>query len=430
MSKYLAMAQNTRALVTGMLEKRGLQPPARWMMAERNGFVWLIGVLPTLPKLSPYLTPDVSHSLSTALKGKPVVLSNSTGLRYAILLSAKPVLPDEAQFPQPFPERDQFSLGIGFRETIAASAQEWQSMLVCGAPGSGKSTFLRLLTHTARVHGWMLYLADPDGNTYPEVWNQFAEMPVAGSLEEVRLMTERIAAEIGRRSAFYQSQTVLRGGMAPEDLDDYNRLASQPLRRVLVVMDEGNTYLGDRTIERNLAELARRGRKWGVHLVLAGHNWRSKDVSRELSSMLKTRVCFGVADDTSGEVVLDSRRWALYAMRINRSGRGVIQLGGKTQPFQAFKIEKANEIAWLASTSKLEPLSQVELEMVRVAIEELNGEFPVNRLADRLGGKISEWDVRNTAKLWEQRGWLTTPADAVSARKVTPELEKLAGFIS
>jgi hypothetical protein len=71
------------------------------------------------------------------------------------------------------PERDQFSLG-SVREDHRPQAQVWQSMLVCERQVVEKPPSLRLLTTTARVHGWMLYLADPDGNTYPSM-DQFAE---------------------------------------------------------------------------------------------------------------------------------------------------------------------------------------------------------------------------------------------------------------
>ena len=430
MSGYMDSAQNARVVVNTLLQERGLQPPTRWLLSERNGFVWLIGVLPVLPKLTPYVEQDVFHSLSTALQGKPVILSNSTGMRYAVLLSAKPKLPDTGFFQAERLARDIFPFGIGLKGNVEAHAKDWLNMIVGGSQGSGKSTFLRLVAHTARLHGWQLYLADPDGNTFPEIWNQAARRPVAGSMDEVIKLLSAVEAEIERRSALYAALAAKTNGMPPQDIEQYNQAAGTMLPRAVVVIDEANSYLGNKTAAESLGEIARRGRKWGIHVVLAAHNWRARDVSRALSSMFPTRVCLRVADDTSGEVVLDSHRWGMYALGITKPGRAAVKLSGKIQPVQTYLLGKEQEMAWLGSQPMSDPLSKAEREMVRCAIEEMGGEFPVGRLADRLKDTVSEWDVRKTAERWELRGWLTTPDDAVSARKVTIELAKMAGISS
>lgn len=429
MSGYMDSAISTRMVVNTLLQERGLQPPTRWLLSERNGFVWLIGVLPVLPKLTPYVDADVFHSLSTALHGKPVILSNTTGLRYAVLLSGKPRLPDSAQYPVENLARDVFPFGIGFKGGVEAHAKDWLNMIVGGSQGSGKSTFLRLVANTARLHGWQLYLGDPDGNTFSEIWNQAARLPVAGSMEEVAKMLSAVEAEIERRSALYQAEAARLHGSPAGDIDQYNQTASAPLPRAVVVIDEANSYLGNKTVAELLGEIARRGRKWGMHVVLAAHNWRSKDVSRALSSMFPTRVCLHVADDTSGEVVLDSHRWGMYALSITKPGRAVIKLGGKIQPVQTYLLSKEQELAWLEGAVPGEPLSKAEREMVRCAAEELEGRFVIDRLTEKLEAQgITRWDIRTTAERWELRGWLTHPEDAVSPRLVTIELAKMAGL--
>jgi hypothetical protein len=430
---YLETAKRASSIVSGLLADRGLEPPARWVLTERNNLTWLLGILPTLSKLQPYVQEDVFHSLSTALGGRPVILSNSTGMRYAILLSAKPTLPKSVDFPGGDVVerlgRDNFALGEGFRGPVRANAREWISMLIAGAPGSGKSTFLRSLAHTARLNGWQLYLVDPDGNTFSEVWNAAAAMPVGGSLEDALQVLGRVEGEIERRVVLFQEAAERNpNGLPPVDLDAYNAMVPDQLPRVALIIDEANTYMGDKGVAGSLSEIARRGRKWGVHIILAGHNWRAKDVSRELSAMLQTRLCLAVADDTSGEVVLGSHRWGQYAMQIQTPGRAVLRFKNLIQPIQTYMVRPEQEAAWLAVGALPDPLSSIEREMVRVAVEEQGGAFAVKKLAQLMGGQASEWTIGQTAKRWERMGWLTAPADAVSPRLVTDELRKRAGL--
>jgi DNA segregation ATPase FtsK/SpoIIIE-like protein len=217
----------------------------------------------------------------------------------------------------------------------------------------------------------------------------------------------------------------------PDDIDDYNRRSGSSLPRIALLIDEANTYLGNKAIEPALADLSRRGRKWGVHLILAAHNWRAADVPREVSGMYKTRICLRVEDNTSGTVVLGTKRWGDWCERIKLPGRAVIATNGRSEPVQLYNVSKEQEAEWLKETEAPSPLSQEESIMVRKAIEELEGKFIIDRLAEKLEGQgISRWKIQQTGKSFEQRGWLTKPADAASPRMVKPELARLAGIKS
>ena len=143
--------------------------------------------------------------------------------------------------------------------------------------------------------------AAPLGQVQP---SPVAAAPVAEGPDELVGVLEMVDAEIDRRKALFS--TVSDDGLPPADLDAYNRLALQPLPPIMLIVDEANSYFDHKNILVRLEDLSRRGRKWGVVIVLAAHNWRAKDVSRGLSAMFPTRVCFRVADDTSGAVALIS----------------------------------------------------------------------------------------------------------------------------
>ncbi|MEW5873455.1 MAG: hypothetical protein AB1894_29615 [Chloroflexota bacterium] len=89
---YLPAARQVAQAVPGILAERGLKPfISRFVLTEtEQGHVWLFVVLEVSPLEHPedYAASDVLDYLSTALHGLPVVISNSYGMRYAVLLSS------------------------------------------------------------------------------------------------------------------------------------------------------------------------------------------------------------------------------------------------------------------------------------------------------------------------------------------------------
>ena len=89
---YLPAARYVAQAIPGILAQRGLKPfISRFVLTEtQQGNAWLFVVLEVRPLNHPedYAASEVLHYLSTALHGLPVVISNSYGLRYAVLLSS------------------------------------------------------------------------------------------------------------------------------------------------------------------------------------------------------------------------------------------------------------------------------------------------------------------------------------------------------
>ena len=90
-NRYLPAAHYVAQAIPGILAQCGLKPfISRFVLTEtEQGNAWLFVVLEVGPLNHPedYAAPNVLHYLSTALNGLPVVLSDSYGLRYAVLLS-------------------------------------------------------------------------------------------------------------------------------------------------------------------------------------------------------------------------------------------------------------------------------------------------------------------------------------------------------
>jgi len=89
---YLPAARYVAQVIPDLLAERGLKPfISRLVLTEtERGAVWLFVVLEIRPlgNLEDYTSADILHYLSTALRGLPVVICNSYGLRYAVRLHA------------------------------------------------------------------------------------------------------------------------------------------------------------------------------------------------------------------------------------------------------------------------------------------------------------------------------------------------------
>lgn len=424
-SRFFAEARHCARLIVHTLTQRNLNAALTFYLTERNGLVWLAVVLNLNHmegRLEGFISSETLHHLSTALHGKPVFLSNSTGLRYMILLNALPKLPEMIPYPSVF-EKNSLPLGVGLSGPLTMLTL--QNTLICGEPGSGKSNLLECLNFAATLHGWLRFYVDPDATTFnPDVINPKNACPVAQSAREFKALLGAIQAELARRRTLFQEAA--QNGAMPTNLDEYNKIAKEPLPRMILFVDEANSYFDDKEILEQVTDLARRGRKWGLTIILAGHNWRAKDVPRGLSAMFPTRISFRVSDDTSAAVVLGSRHWGKQALGLRQPGRGILFMNGQYSIFQAYRLLAEQAVS--AQPVEFNPLSDVERALVAYALEQLEGRFIVNRLAQAVAGQgISHHQVQKIAEQFERRSWLTKPQHATDARRITPELARLAG---
>ena len=103
LEKYRPVAEHAkRILVHELVNELKLQAPSKYLLASRNGMVWLIAVMNPLAlgtAIGKYHNPRVAHQISTAFAGKPVFIANKTGLRYGVMLSQKLKLPKRSSFP-------------------------------------------------------------------------------------------------------------------------------------------------------------------------------------------------------------------------------------------------------------------------------------------------------------------------------------------
>ena len=427
LEKYRAIADYAKKIIRHeLVNELKLQPPSRYLLVARNGMVWLLAIMNPLAlgaSLRKYHNPQVAHQISTAFAGKPVYIANQTGLRYGVLLSTKPALPKKILFPGFGQKKDEFILGRNLQKEITLKASQLKNVLIGAAQGSGKSNTINLLVHQMRAFGWQLYLADPQEHTFnPDIWDSLAAHPVASKDDEVITILERIKAEIEARKAAFRE--IADGSIPPSDIDAYNAISPKHLPRIGFLIDEANTFLANKIIFAAIADLLRQGRKWGLHIVLAGHEWHKRDVPSSVNDMLQTRLALSTPDEFSGAVVLRSSRWGRWVMD-QPAGRGALKASGRVIPMQFYLVTDEQQREWLSGMTTPGPLTEDERAYVAFALNQ-GGAFKISALVREFD--VSEWGMRKLAQAWEQRGWLLQGRGAAAPRIVSETLIELAGL--
>jgi S-DNA-T family DNA segregation ATPase FtsK/SpoIIIE len=235
--------------------------------------------------------------------------------------------------------------------SLAIDARTTPHVLLSGATGSGKGGAIRAAAGAALEGGWHLVVLDPkEAGEY--AWLDLLGVPVVTELREQIETLERLAAV--RRAR----QQVVRSYGVDTWLDLPGELL-QIWRPVLVVVDEAADLLAatkgksgeDRlraafqhTAGELIAELARKGRSAGIHLLVAIHRPETAqlgDQGGSLRNNLTARLALGSLD-ADGLRMLGIAAGDPVALALDGTpGRGVcVGFAGDPRP-------SACQVAWL-----------------------------------------------------------------------------------
>ena len=418
---YTEAVAVAETLVAVMIQDLHLQAPMQYYLDATGERVWLIAILDPRDlggQIAAYTRPQTLHQLSTALGGKPVILSNHTGLRYGILMSDKPKLPLQVSYPDDVPT-GSVPLGRTLSGCLHPQASKLMNVLVGGEQGSGKSTLLHLFAYAAWQNNWQVYAADPRAMTFDESWNGVLRVPVADKADALLNILDVLDREMERRAALFRS--VRGGGLPAGSIDAYNVMVEQgqKLQRIFFLVDEANTFLANDKVRKRVEDLSRQPRKFGIHFVLAGHNWRDADVPRGLSANFHTRISLRVADDTSGRVVLNNPRWGKAMMKVTQPGRAVVFLDGRFTRTQFYKLDEDRIIPMLLSGSgPAAALSEQDRKIAEFARQN-DDKLTVEVLT---GYGMGQQEARRLQNNWRARGWAFNDPKRSNGLYITPEL--------
>ncbi len=176
---------------------------------------------------------------------------------------------------------------INHKEVCFEIGEAQNHTLICGRSGSGKSNFLHVLIQNLAFYyapnEVQLFLLD-----YKEgvEFNAYADPAI---LEHARLVS--VASSVGFGVSFLSwldKETKKRGELFKQfnvkDLSDYRKHGE--MSRLIVVIDEFQVLFSDSTtkekerVERYLTTLLKKGRSYGVHLILATQTMRDADINK------------------------------------------------------------------------------------------------------------------------------------------------------
>ncbi len=170
--------------------------------------------------------------------------------------------------------------------------------LICDHSGSGKSNFLHVLIQNlafyyapSEVQLFLLdYKEGVEFNAYtnPTILEHARLVSVAGSVGFGVGFLSWLCKEMQERANLFKQFNV-------KDLNDYRKHGEMP--RLIVVIDEfqvlfsdGSTKEKDRRVEAYLTTILKKGRSYGVHLILATQTMRGTDINKSLMAQIANRI--------------------------------------------------------------------------------------------------------------------------------------------
>ncbi len=200
---------------------------------------------------------------------------------------------------------------INHKEVCFEIGNEQNHTLICDHSGSGKSNFLHVLIQNLAFYyapnEVQLFLLDykegVEFNAYTDPILEHARLvSVASSVGFGMSFLSWLCDEIKKRSELFKQFKV-------KDLSDYRKHEKMP--RLIVVIDEFQVLFSDKStqvkgsVERSLNTLLKKGRSYGVHLVLATQTMRGGEIDSSFKAQIANRIALPMDAEDSTKILDD-----------------------------------------------------------------------------------------------------------------------------
>lgn len=219
------------------------------------------------------------------------------------------VLPNRIDWNSSLMNRENSILVLG--ESIANKVEVDLSkvphLLLGGSTGSGKTLLLKLLLMQCLEKDFYVYIADFKGGVdFNKSWKSKANIITEPNVLVVCL--DNIVKELHNRMRLFSE-------LGCANIDEYNKRFNDNMSRVVFGCDEVAELL-DKTgldkkakeviakYESGIATIARLGRAFGVHLMLATQRPDANIISGQIKNNIDFRAC-GRADNILSQIILD-----------------------------------------------------------------------------------------------------------------------------
>ncbi|WRE19296.1 DNA translocase FtsK [Helicobacter pylori] len=199
---------------------------------------------------------------------------------------------------------------INHKEVCFEIGKEQNHTLICDHSGSGKSNFLHVLIQNLAFYydpdEVQLFLLDykegVEFNAYtdPSPLEHARLVSVASSISYGITFLKWLCDEIQKRADRFKQFNV-------KDLSDYRKHGEMP--RLIVVVDEFQVLFSDKStqvkgsVERSLNTLLKKGRSYGVHLVLATQTMRGGEIDSSIKAQIANRIALPMDADDRAKIL-------------------------------------------------------------------------------------------------------------------------------
>ena len=321
----------------GFVDRTGSAPLLLSYRKEKNGIV--MEFFSTGIPLAEYK--EHSEDIETALNIKIVSEEFGRDMRH-VIIKAVYAMNDKKniiRWSDEYLSTKDFELVLGEsyfgKESIDIAVTP--HILIGGGSGSGKSKLLKLILIESIRKGAEVYLADFKGSIdYPCAWHKMCSIITEQEQLENHL-SHILEIMEERRELLVEAQT--------PNISEYNKKTDKNLSRIVVACDEIAEVL-DKTglskeekelvgkVESKLSTIARQGRAFGIHLILATQRPDADILKGQIKNNMGYRVC-GRADKVLSQIILDNSE---AAEKISSDDQGIF-LTNSGVLFKAYYFE-------------------------------------------------------------------------------------------
>lgn len=244
-------------------------------------------------------------------------------------------------------------LGESLLEQVTVDLNITPHMLIGGSTGSGKTVLLRLiLMQLLKKQNVQVTIADFKGGVdFSDCWKQHPKCRMILERSELLSYLDGLIIELNRRKELFASKNNCNNIFDYNINPIYTHNDAEPLDRIVFAADEIAEVL-DKTglsktekevvaqIESRIATIARLGRAFGIHLILATQRPDANILAGQIKNNMSYRVC-GRADNVLSGIILDS---TAAADEISSDARGRF-IDSEGVVFQAYWFDESN-IDW------------------------------------------------------------------------------------
>ena len=265
------------------------------------------------------------EKIETALNVNRVKVAQGSDKQKILLytVSGNRNLPAILHWKDEYLSKESFELVLGEsllgRETV--NLAKIPHILLGGSTGSGKSVLLKLLIMQCIKKGAKVYIADFKGGVDFSSWQHYCNIIIEE--KELFCTLENIISELEERKKLLRKSEY-------NNIDKYNDTAENILPRIIFACDEVAEVLNKNRItkedkeivaqiEGKLSIIARQGRAFGVHLILATQRPDANILTGQIKNNIDFRVC-GRADNVLSQIILDNTE-AADRIPIDAQGR-------------------------------------------------------------------------------------------------------------